>query len=181
MDDSRQRDALIVVPDCESNIARLIGLWRAQSGPVVFVRHDSSSPESPLHPDAPGNAFKVELGGGSDLLVVKHTNSAFYGAPDLHAWLQQHDCDAVTICGITTNHCCETTARMAGNFGYRTTFVIDATSTFDRRDLDGAIISAEEISRVTAANPDGEFAVVRRTQELLDDHESSPTAPVAAP
>ena len=44
----------------------------------------------------------------------------------------------VVIAGITTNHCCETTARFAGNLGYRTLFALDATHTFDRAAPDGA-------------------------------------------
>jgi nicotinamidase-related amidase len=35
-------------------------------------------------------------------LVTKNVNSAFYGEPDLHAWLTAR---ALVICGITTNHC----------------------------------------------------------------------------
>lgn len=154
-------------PDCERNISALLAAWRAADGPVVFVRHDSDEPGSPLRPDQPGNAFQTILTGAPDLVLTKSTNSAFYGDPDLHAWLQQRAITAVVICGITTNHCCETTARMAGNLGYATSFVIDATHTFDRRALDGTTIPAEEISRVTAANLDGEFATVLSTAALL--------------
>ena len=116
-----------------------------------------------------GNALKTEVVGEGepDLLVVEHVNSAFHGTPDLHAWLQGHDHPEVTVCGITTDHCCGTTARMAGNLGYRTTFIIDATCTFDRRALDGGWVTADEIARVTAANLDGELAAVLTTQQLL--------------
>jgi nicotinamidase-related amidase len=154
-------------PACEANITALLAAWRAADGPVVFVRHDSAEPGSPLGPDQPGNAFQAILAGAPDLIVTKSTNSAFYGDPDLHAWLQARAITAVVICGITTNHCCETTARMAGNLGYATTFVIDATHTFDRRAPDGEVIPAELISRVTAANLDGEFATVVETAALL--------------
>jgi nicotinamidase-related amidase len=154
-------------PGCEANIAALIARWRAAGGPVVFVRHDSEEPGSPLRPGTPGNAFQEIVTGDPDLLVAKHVNSAFYGEPDLHAWLQAAETSGVVICGITTNHCCETTARMAGNLGYATTFVLDATHTFDRRALDGTTIPAEEVSRVTAANLDGEFATVVTTAALL--------------
>lgn len=155
-------------PRCERNVAALIAAWRERRWPVVFVRHESLTAASPLAAGSPGSALKVEVGGDPDLYVVKHTNSAFYGTPDLHAWLQEHGHGALTICGITTNHCCETTARMAGNLGYRTTFVIDATCTFDRRAPDGTLVSAEELSRVTAANLDGEFATVLSTQQVVD-------------
>ena len=81
---------------------------------MVFIRHDSTEEHSPLRPDHPGNDFKPVVTGEPDLLVSKHTNSCFYGDPDLHAWLQARDIQQLVLCGITTNHCCETTARMAG-------------------------------------------------------------------
>jgi nicotinamidase-related amidase len=154
-------------PGCERNVAALIAVWRQRNGTIVFVRHDSQAQESPLYSGSPGNAFKPEIDGEPDLLVVKHVNSAFYGSLDLHAWLQDHGHHALTICGITTNHCCETTARMAGNLGYETTFAIDATHTFDRRSVDGSWISAEEIARVSAANLTEEFATVITTAAII--------------
>lgn len=157
-------------PDCEDRIAELVGAWRAAGRPVVIVRHDSTSPGSPLRPGQPGNdlrAFITDHGILGDVLITKSVNSAFYGDPDLHAWLTDRGITRLTICGVTTNHCCETTARMAGNLGYDVTFVIDATHTFDRVALDGTVIPAEEIARVTAANLHGEFATVVATQDLV--------------
>jgi nicotinamidase-related amidase len=154
-------------PACEDNIAALIERWRGAGRPVVFIRHDSVEDGSPLAPGLPGNAFKDVVTGDPELLVRKQVNSAFYGTPDLHAWLQQQGIDEVVICGITTNQCCETTARMAGNLGYRTLFALDATHAFDRADLDGGVIPAEEIARVTAANLEGEFATVVSTATLV--------------
>lgn len=72
---------------CEINIAKLIAHWRANEWPIVFVQHDSENPDSPLHPGAPGHAFKEVITGEPDLLVRKSVNSSFYGVPDLHAWL----------------------------------------------------------------------------------------------
>jgi nicotinamidase-related amidase len=155
-------------PGCEANVAVLIAAWRDAGRPVVFVRHDSTEPGSPLAPGLSGNAFKDVVTGEPDLLVTKTVNSAFFGTPDLNAWLRDQDIEEVVICGITTNQCCETTARMAGNLGFRTLFALDATHAFDRRALDGAVIPADEISRVTAANLEGEFATVVSTAALLD-------------
>jgi nicotinamidase-related amidase len=153
-------------PACESNVAALIATWRAHARPIVFVRHDSSEPDSPLAPSSPGNTFKDVITGEPDLLVAKRTNSAFYGEPDLHDWLQEGEIGSLAICGITTNHCCETTARMAANLGYETIFVLDATHTFDRRGPDGALLSADELARATATNLHGEFARVATTASL---------------
>ena len=71
------------------------------------------------------------------------------------------------MCGITTNHCCETTARIAGNQGYETYFVLDATHTFDRVGPDGITVSAEDLARATAASLHDEFATVITTQQAF--------------
>lgn len=152
---------------CEENVARLLAGWRAQDQPVVFVRHDSDSAGSPLRPGAPGNHFKSQLEGAPDLLVTKRVHSAFYGSPDLDQWLQERKVAAIAVCGITTDHCCETTARMASDLGYVTAFVLDATHTFDRLTPTGEPVAADEVARVTAASLDGEFAMVLATDEIL--------------
>jgi nicotinamidase-related amidase len=154
-------------PACEANVATLVAAWRAAGRPVVFVRHDSVEPASPLAPGQPGHAFKPQLAGEPDLLVAKETNSAFYGTPDLEAWLRERGLPGLVVCGIQTNHCVETTARMAGNLGFRTLLALDACHTFDRRAPDGGIVSAEELSRATATSLHGEFTTVVTTDQLV--------------
>ena len=155
-------------PHCEANIEALLAAWREAERPVVFVRHDSIEPESTLRPGQPGNDFKPVVSGEPDLLVTKHTNSAFLGTPDLHGWLQERRLTGVVIVGVQTNYCCEATARMAGDLGYDTLFVLDATYTFDLAAHDGGTIPADELARVTASNLQGEVADVVRTVDLLD-------------
>jgi len=154
-------------PDCERNVGLLIDAWRRAGRPIVFMRHDSSEPGSPLAPGTPGNEFKDVVTGDPDLLVAKSVNSAFYGTPDLDEWLRASGVGEIVVCGITTNHCCETTARMAGNLGYEMRFAIDATHTFDMTGPDGEVVTAEEITRATAASLHGEFGQVVRTAELI--------------
>jgi nicotinamidase-related amidase len=153
--------------DCENNIRTLLRAWRAAAKPVVLVRHDSTEANSPLHPDRPGNAFKPGIDGTSALLVTKNVNSAFHGTPDLDAWLRGHRIEQLVVCGITTNHCCETTARVAGNLGYDVRFALDATHTFDRTGPDGVSLSADDLTRATATNLHGEFATVVSTADVL--------------
>ena len=154
-------------PACDDNIAALVRHWAGRGRPLVYVRHDSEEPDSPLHPSRPGNALKDYLAPAPDLLVTKSVNSSFHGTPDLHAWLLQHEVPGIVVCGITTNHCCETTARVGGNLGHDVLFALDATHTFDRAAPDGSVVIADELARVTATNLHGEFATVVSTAELL--------------
>ena len=150
-------------PDCDANVAALIEDFRRRGEPVVIVRHDSVEPGSPLRPGQPGNELKDYVEGEPDLLVTKQVNSAFIGDPDLDGWLRSRGIDRIAVCGIQTNHCCETTARMGAKLGYDVDFVIDATHTFDRGEFD-----AETLSRVTAVNLQDEFAEVVTTAAILE-------------
>ncbi|WP_234974231.1 isochorismatase family protein [Williamsia sterculiae] len=131
------------------------------------MRHDSDNPTSPLFRSGPGNRFQDVITGSPDLLVRKSVNSSFHGTPDLRAWLVGEGIEQVAICGITTNHCCETTARVSGNLGFETFFVIDATHSFDRRSPDGELVPAAVLSSVTATNLHCEFATVVRTADVV--------------
>ena len=154
-------------PACGENVAALIDAWRRRGEPLVFVRHDSTEPGSPLAPGTPGNAFQDVVTGEPDLLVTKHVNSSFLGDPPLDPWLRERGIDRIAICGIQTNMCCETTARMGGNLGYAVRFVLDATHTFDLTGPDGTVLPAELLAQVSAANLDGEFAEVTSTAAVL--------------
>lgn len=152
---------------CDANIERLVTEWDGRGRPVVHVRHDSTNPDSPLHPVNPGNQLKPYLSAAPDLLVTKQVNSSFHGTPDLHAWLQRAGITGLVVCGISTNHCCETTARVGGNLGYHVLFALDATHTFDRTGPGGLILTADELATATAVNLHGEFAHVTSTSALL--------------
>jgi nicotinamidase-related amidase len=156
-------------PACDENIAALASEWARLGRPLVHVRHDSDLPGSPLHPDNAGNRLKSYLTDEPDLVVTKQVNSAFHGDPDLHAWLENQSVAGIVICGITTNHCCETTARVGGNLGHEVLFVLDATHTFDRTGPDGTTLTADELATATAVNLHDEFATVTTTAELLGD------------
>ncbi len=159
-------------PECEANVAALLGAWPGR-GPVVVVRHDSRSEGSPLHPDAPGNALVSSVAAvAPDLFLTKHVNSAFYGDHDLHAWLTERGIGELVICGIQTNMCVETTARMAGNLGYDVTVALDATRTFDlTADVAGlgavTRTAAELMATSALVLQEGGFARIATTAELV--------------
>ncbi|GAA2029160.1 cysteine hydrolase family protein [Agromyces tropicus] len=156
-------------PDAEANIGRLVTAWADASAPIVLVRHDSREPGSPLAAGTPGNALKpVVADAPHDLFVTKNVNSAFYGAPDLHAWLGERGIRRLVVCGIQTNQCVETTARMAGNLGYDVVLPIDATHTFDLEGPGGVRLAAADLARATAVNlHGGGFATVTTTDDVL--------------
>ncbi|MCA6096078.1 cysteine hydrolase [Streptomyces sp. SCA3-4] len=161
-------------PDAEENIAALIDAWQATGRPVVFVRHDSPKPGSPLRPGQAGNDFKdvVEArrgkGEGPEILVTKTVNSAFYGTPDLQEWFEAEGIRQFVVTGIQTNMCAETTARMGGNLGYEVLFALDATHTFDLTGPYGWRLTAGELARATAVTlQGGGFAEVVTTAELV--------------
>ncbi|MFG6403552.1 cysteine hydrolase family protein [Microbacterium sp. P04] len=162
-------------PACAANVAALVQAWERAGEKIVVVRHDSTSPGSPLHPDAAGNALIDEVAAApAAVLITKHVNSAFYGEPDLHAWLQERSIDSLVICGIQTNMCVETTARMAGNLGYDVTVALDATRTFDLvADIPGLGTvhrTADELMAATAlVLQGGGFARMATTAELVSE------------
>ena len=155
-------------PACDDNIAALVGDWSHHERPLVYVRHDSTEDDSVLTPGTPGNELRSYLSKAEpDLVVSKQVNSAFHGTPDLHTWLLGRQAAGIVVCGITTDHCCETTVRVGANLGHDVLFPIDATFTFDRRHPDGTMLTADEITRATAASLHGEFANVTTTAEVL--------------
>jgi len=152
-------------PDAEGNIARLLARWRGRGWPVVHVRHASREPNSTYRKGQPGFEFKDEVvPREGERVVEKQGNSAFIGT-DLQAQL-----DGVTtlvIVGVITNNSVEATARMAGNLGFDTVVVADATATFGRRDYDGRWRTAQEVHAMSLANLDGEYARIVTTDEVL--------------
>lgn len=158
-------------PGCETNVDRLIAAWTQRGWPIVVVRHDSSQPDSPLRPAHPGNALVDSVAAArADLLVTKSVNSAFYGEPDLEKWLRSAGIADVVVCGIQTNMCVETTARMGGNLGFAVTVALDATRTFDLAGPDDVVVPAETLMQVTATNlHGGGFARVTTTDAVVDE------------
>lgn len=126
-------------PEAESKVARLLAAWRHSGRPVRHVVHDSLESGSLLRADSPGNTVQLAAAPKPNEPVYrKHVNSAFIGTT-LEADLRKDGIDTLVIVGLTTNHCVSTTARMAGNLGFRTFVVSDATASFARPALDGNI------------------------------------------
>lgn len=154
-------------PDAESRIAELLRVWRESGRPVVHVQHLSRDPGSPLRPGQPGAEIKsVVRPLPGETVVQKEVNSAFIGT-DLERHLRGREIDSLVVTGLTTDHCVSTTTRMAGNLGFETYLVADATATFGKRDFHGTYFDPQLLHDTALASLHGEFAEVLTVEELL--------------
>jgi nicotinamidase-related amidase len=155
-------------PDLEVHIARLLDAWRETGRPIIYVQHLSRLPDSPLRPSQPGADIKDEIRPRpGEPVIQKSVSSAFIGTT-LEADLRARGCGTLVVTGMQTNLCVSTTARMAGNLGFETYVVSDATATFDNTGPDGRLFPAQLLHDVALADLHGEFATVLDTQRVLD-------------
>jgi nicotinamidase-related amidase len=131
--------------------------------------HGSQNPNSPLHPSKPGFELHDLIQPiNNEPILVKDVNSAFIGT-DLEQQLKSKNISTLVIAGLTTNHCISTTTRMAGNLGFETFLISDATATFDRIGLNGEIFDAELIHQTALASLNEEFATIINTNSLISE------------
>ena len=111
-------------------------------------------------------------------LIHKTSHNAFT-TTDLQQLLTERGIRELTVCGIRTEQCVETTTRVASDLGYRVTFVTDATATnpIPHRDApadqsvaellaDPRTLGAEEIITRTEYALAGRFATIAAVEEL---------------
>jgi len=152
----------------EKKSAIILNKWRELNLPVFHIVHSSQNPISKLHESHPGFEIKEEVKPiNGEPVIKKNVNSAFIGT-DLKERLDNQGITKLVIVGLTTNHCVSTTTRMAGNFGFDTFLISDATATFDRVGVNGELFDAEIIHQTTLASLNNEFAQVINTQTLLE-------------
>ncbi len=155
-------------PAAEERAAELLSIWREKEFPVFHIRH-KGTPPSPLTPGKPGHEFKdIVQPAEGEPVVEKDTNSAFIGTP-LHRMLQDSGVTDLVLVGLTTAHCVSSTARMAGNLGYHTCVISDATATFDTLGPDGERYEADLVHRVCLASLHREFATVINSDLLISN------------
>ncbi|MFJ9561461.1 isochorismatase family protein [Streptomyces fuscichromogenes] len=166
-------------PEIAGQVDRLVRLARGAGDLVVWVLH--SEPGS-------GDVFDPALGQvrlmdelrrlDTEPLLHKTSHNAFT-TTNLQQLLTERGIHELTVCGIRTEQCVETTTRVASDFGYQVTFVVDATATnpiphpaapADRSvaDMlsDPRTLSAEEIIRRTEYALAGRFATIATVGEL---------------
>jgi len=154
-------------PHAENRIATLLAAWRSAALPVVHVRHMSRTLQSVFSPGQIGAAFQDRFAPqAGEHVVEKNVPDAFIQST-LERWLHVRDIRALVIAGVSTNHSVESTARTAGNLGFVTTVVADATFAFAQRDYAGAERSADDVHFMSLANIAREYGSVLTTAEVL--------------
>jgi nicotinamidase-related amidase len=153
--------------DAEQRVASLIQHWRAAHAPVVHVHHCSSTPAGRFRPGTRGHEpMDAAIPQAGEAVYRKWVNSAFIGTT-LEIDLRQQGVENLVVVGLTTNHCISTTVRMAGNLGFRTFVVADATATFGRAGADGRARLAEEVHNAALGDLHMEFAEVIDSDALM--------------
>jgi nicotinamidase-related amidase len=154
-------------PNAEDRIAALLAAWRSAALPVIHVRHISRTPQSVFAPGQIGAAFQDRFAPqAGEHVVEKNVPDAFIQSA-LERWLRVRDIRALVIVGVSTNHSVESTARTAGNLGFATTVVADATFAFAQRDYRGTERSADDVHLMSLSNIAQEYASVLTTAEVI--------------
>jgi nicotinamidase-related amidase len=127
----RQRPlwAAISNPGIAGDAARLVGAARASGDLVVWVLHSEPGSGTTFDPASGHVRYLAPLEPApGEPQLVKTSHNAFT-TTSLQQLLTQRGTTELVICGIRTEQCCETTARVASDLGYQVTFVTEATAT----------------------------------------------------
>jgi len=153
-------------PKAEEQASVLLNFFRENNLPFYHVQHLATEKESLLRADKPGVKIKpIVAPKEGEIVINKSVNSAFIGT-DLKEVLEKGGMKTIVFVGLTTDHCVSTTARMAGNYGFRVIVISDATATFERQ-FNGKHFSAKVMHEVALASLSKEFAEIMTTEELL--------------
>ena len=116
-------------PGLAGDVARLVDGARANGDLVVWVLHSEPGSGTTFDP-ASGHVrhigpLKPQTG---EPQLTKTSHNAFT-TTNLQQLLTQQGITEVIVCGIRTEQCCETTARLTFDLCYHVTFVTEATAT----------------------------------------------------
>ncbi|MDI2129636.1 cysteine hydrolase family protein [Yinghuangia seranimata] len=117
-------------PKIADRVNRLVRLARGAGDLVVWVLHTEPGSGDPFFDPASGHVrlFPELAADDADPVVHKTSHNAFT-TTNLQQLLTARGVSEVTVCGIRTEQCVETTTRVASDLGYGVTFVVDATAT----------------------------------------------------
>jgi nicotinamidase-related amidase len=160
-------------PGIVHDVNRLVRHAREAGDLVVWVLHAEPGGGGPFDPASGLVRYQDGLAAPrpGEPEVRKTSHNAFT-TTNLGQILTEHGVRSVVICGIRTEQCCETTARLASDLGYEVTFVTEATATnpIPHRELmdsleDPGALTAEQLLADPRTLPAA--AVVERVEYAL--------------
>lgn len=146
--------------DAESEISKLLELWRSRGLPIIHIRHSSKSLSSPYHPSKETYEFKPEVYPKPDELIITKSENCAFVDTDLHEELKSLNSTELVICGVLTHHSIDATVRYACAIGYRVTVPSNATASFPIATLAGKVISSNLVQDIYLSNLNGEYCQV---------------------
>ena len=116
-------------PGIVGPVKQLVDAARANGDLVIWVLHAEAGSDTVFDP-ASGYVRLIDgLAVQDGEPVITKTSHNAFTTTNLQQILTSQGVSEVVICGIRTEQCCETTARVASDFGFGVTFVTDATAT----------------------------------------------------
>jgi nicotinamidase-related amidase len=153
-------------PGIAGDVSRLVEAARAEGDLVIWILHTEPGSGTVFDPAGGQVRFIPPLAPADGEPVLHKTSINAFTTTGLQQILVSRGIAAVVICGIRTEQCCETTARIASDLGYQVTFVIDATASHPIRHRDApAGLSVAELLADPRTLPAGE--VIERTEYAL--------------
>ncbi|MGW1532880.1 cysteine hydrolase family protein [Streptomyces aureus] len=166
-------------PKIAQQVDRLVGLARRAGDTVVWVLHSEPGSGDVFDPALGHVRLMDELRREDGEPLLHKTSHNAFTTTNLQQLLTERGVREVTVCGIRTEQCVETTARVASDLGYRVTFVTDATATnpIPHRDApegqsvadllaDPRTLSAEDVVKRTEYALAGRFAAIATVEAL---------------
>jgi nicotinamidase-related amidase len=166
-------------PKITDRVDRLVRLARRAGDLVVWVLHSEPGSGNVFDPALGHVRVMDELRREEDEPLIHKTAHNAFTTTNLQQLLTERGIRELTVCGIRTEQCVETTTRVASDLGYGVTFVVDATATnpIPHRDApaglsaaellsDPRTLSAQEILRRTEYAIAGRFATIATVAEL---------------
>ena len=116
-------------PAVAARAAELVAAARERGELVVWVLHAEPGTGGPFDPARGLVRLMDGLSPRDGEPVITKTSHNAFTTTNLAQLLTSQGIGELVICGIRTEQCCETTARVAADLGYGVTFVTEATAT----------------------------------------------------
>ena len=165
----RQRDSWqrVSEPAIVAKVGALVGLAREAGDLVVWVLHTEPGSGGVFEPDSPYLRLMDGLNPLPGEPVLTKTSRNCFTTTNLQQTLTGRGVRELVLCGIQTEQCCETTARVAADLGFEVTFVTEATATFPIAHRSGVgELGVEDIISRTEYALSGRFATISTIDEV---------------